>query len=209
MPNRLDNDPLNIVFSGVGGQGNVLSARLLGKAFSEQGYFVAIGETYGASQRGGSVMSHIRVTAGTPCGPLIPLGKANVVVGLEPVETLRVLGDYGNPLVVTVANTREVMPASVNMGRAVYPSREALYGALRELSKQVYLIDATDMALEMGTPIVANFILIGALFGLGAAPIAGEQFEKVLRDNLPPSRLPVNLTAFRKGVDAARGARAR
>ena len=81
----------NLIITGVGGQGNVLSSQLLGQALVGKGYFVTIGETYGASQRGGSVMSHIRLSTLKQLSPLIPRGKADVVLGLEPVEALRVL----------------------------------------------------------------------------------------------------------------------
>ena len=83
----------NLIITGVGGQGNVLSSQLIGQALVGKGYFVTIGETYGASQRGGSVMSHIRISSQKQLSPLIPRGKADIVVGLEPVEALA--GSHG------------------------------------------------------------------------------------------------------------------
>ena len=95
-------EPLNLVISGVGGQGNVLIGGLIGQALVNEGYLVTIGETYGVSQRGGPVMSHIRISREREYGPIIPLGAGDAVLGLEPLETLRVLVDYGNPGVSTV-----------------------------------------------------------------------------------------------------------
>ena len=87
----------NVVICGIGGQGNILASGLMGSALVEMGYKVAVGETYGASQRGGSVMSHLRVSDDVERGVLIPEGKADVVVAFEPVEALRILRVYGNP----------------------------------------------------------------------------------------------------------------
>ena len=79
----MDKDPFNLVVCGVGGQGNVLASRLIGGILVEQGYKVTIGETYGASQRGGSVMSHVRVSKAQQYGPLMPPRSADLVVALE------------------------------------------------------------------------------------------------------------------------------
>ena len=73
---KLEHDPFNIIITGVGGQGNVLASRLVGDMLSRQGFDVTIGETFGASQRGGSVMSHLRISKNGACSPQIPLGKA-------------------------------------------------------------------------------------------------------------------------------------
>ena len=82
---KLKFDPLNIVICGIGGQGNVLASEVLGSAMSEMGYSVAVGETYGASQRGGSVMSHVRVSESREMSVLIPSGRAHIIIGFEPL----------------------------------------------------------------------------------------------------------------------------
>ncbi len=94
---RLPKDPVNIIITGVGGQGNVMASRILSNMLVRKGFYVTIGETFGASQRGGSVMSHIRVSADSTWSPQIPKGKADIVVTLEPIEAIRVLMSYGNP----------------------------------------------------------------------------------------------------------------
>lgn len=83
--NSLKYDPLNIVVCGIGGQGNVLAAEVLGSAMVDRGCRVAVGETYGASQRGGSVMSHVRVSERRDPSVLIPSGEAHIVIGFEPL----------------------------------------------------------------------------------------------------------------------------
>jgi indolepyruvate ferredoxin oxidoreductase beta subunit len=93
---RLAKDPLNLIITGVGGQGNVMISLIIANAFVRDGYFVTVGETYGASQRGGPVMSHMRISRETQYSPFIPDGCADIILGMEPVETLRMLGRYGN-----------------------------------------------------------------------------------------------------------------
>jgi indolepyruvate ferredoxin oxidoreductase beta subunit len=193
-------DPLNVIVTGVGGQGNVLITQLMGSALVRTGHHVTIGETYGASQRGGAVMSHLRISREAQYGPLIPHGQANVILGLEPVETLRVLGQYGNPDVTVITNSRPVYPLAVAIGTAHYPSVEEIVKALEELSSRAWLINATDIALDLGASILANIVMAGALVGAGVLPLAPEEFEQELQESLPADRLDSNLKAFRRGL---------
>jgi indolepyruvate ferredoxin oxidoreductase beta subunit len=193
-------DPLNVIVTGVGGQGNVLISQLIGRVLVKAGYHVTIGETYGASQRGGAVMSHLRVSRGAQFGPLIPEGSAHVILGLEPLETMRVLAQYGNPEVTVLANSRPVQPLAVSTGAAEYPGREQIVSTLEQLSGRSWLIDASDIALDLGAGILANIAMLGALVGSGALPVGAEAFEMELRESLAPDKLDLNLQAFRRGV---------
>ena len=193
-------DPLNVIVTGVGGQGNVLIAQLIGRAMVKAGYHVTIGETYGASQRGGAVMSHLRISRDTQYGPLIPEGGAHVILGLEPIETLRVLAQYGNPEVTVIANSRPVHPLAVTTGAAEYPGREQVIRTLEQLSSRAWLLDATDIALGLGAGILTNIVMLGALVGSGALPVGLEAFEAELRESLPAGKLDLNLKAFRRGI---------
>jgi len=193
-------EPLNVIVSGVGGQGNVLLAQFMGRALVRAGYHVTVGDTYGASQRGGAVMSHLRVSRQAQYGPLIPHGQADVILGLEPLETLRVLGQYGNPNVTVVTNSRPIYPLAVAVGTARYPSSEEIVKALEELSSRSWLINATDIALDLGAPILANVIMLGALVGASVLPLTAKEFELELQESLPPDRLDLNLKAFRRGL---------
>jgi indolepyruvate ferredoxin oxidoreductase beta subunit len=193
-------DPLNVIVTGVGGQGNVLISQLMGSALVRAGYHVTIGETYGASQRGGAVMSHLRISDQAQYGPLIPQGQADIILGLEPLETLRVLGQYGNPNVTVVTNSRPVYPLAVAIGTAHYPSVENIVRALEELSSRAFLVNATDIALDLGASILANIVMAGALVGAGVLPLAAKGFELELEESLPPDKLDLNLKAFRRGL---------
>jgi len=195
-----EKDPLNVIVTGVGGQGNVLISQFMGNALVRAGHHVTIGETYGASQRGGAVMSHLRISRQAHYGPLIPYGQADVILGLEPVETLRVLGQYGNPGVMVVTNSRPVYPLAVAVGIAHYPSVEEIVKALEELSRKAWMINATDIALDLGASILANIVMVGAVVGADVLPLAAEEFELELQESLPADRLDLNLKAFRRGL---------
>ena len=197
MATRKEN--YNLIITGVGGQGNVLSSQLIGQALVGKGYFVTIGETYGASQRGGSVMSHIRISSQKQVSPLIPRGKADIVVGLEPVEALRVLTVYGNPQTVVLSNTRPIYPVDVTSGDEKYPETEEIQKALESLSRKIYSIAATEKAMEMGSPILGNMIMIGALLELNLLPLSPSEFRETLAKNFTAQRLRTNLQALEEG----------
>ncbi len=196
----VEKEPLNIIITGVGGQGNVLLSQLVGKVLVRGGFHATIGETYGASQRGGAVMSHLRVSRRMQYGPLIGEGQADVIVGLEPLETLRVLAQYGNADVTVITNSRPVFPAAVSGGDAKYPTVGEIASALAELSSRSWVVDATDIALELGPPILANIVMMGTLVGSGLLPLEAEPFETELRESLAADRLEMNLEAFRRGM---------
>ncbi|MGV8080918.1 MAG: indolepyruvate oxidoreductase subunit beta [Syntrophales bacterium] len=197
---QLPRDPFNLIITGVGGQGNVMASRVLSGMLVHRGLTVTIGETFGASQRGGSVMSHIRVSAEGTWSPQIPKGKADVVVALEPAEAVRVLAAYGHPGVIVLTNTRPVYPIGVITGELNYPSLEEIRTSLEGISARLWLIDATDTAVRLGNPILANIVMIGALAGAGILPLTLEDFRTVMGRTLSGEKLEVNLKAFATGM---------
>lgn len=198
-------DPFNVVVTGVGGQGNVIASLLIGAMLVDQGYKVTIGETYGASQRGGSVMSHVRISQTQQFGPLMPPGVADLVIALEPSEAARVLGTFGNPATVSVVNTRPVHPVDVICGDLPYPDLAELFAKIDSLSRESYFISATDSALELGNPILANIVLLGAVAGAGLLPISREGLEKAVSEYMSPDKVAINTDAFVRGIDLVRG----
>jgi len=120
-------DPYNVIVAGVGGQGNVVGSQLIGAMLVDMGYRVTIGETYGASQRGGSVMSHLRISKARQYGPLIPPRSADLVIALEPSEAARVLGRYGNPLTRNPAEppTTDYLVCESTYGGRIHPPEDA------------------------------------------------------------------------------------
>ncbi|GBD11208.1 hypothetical protein HRbin23_00860 [bacterium HR23] len=147
-------------------------------------------------------MSHVRVSRQRSWGPLVPLGQANIVVGLEPMEGVRCLADYGNPQVFAIVNTRPVLPVVTAMEQGEYPPLERLKEAIADLSHRAWFLDATDMALALGTPLVANVIMVGAVVGSGLLPLSEDDLAEVLQEQFPGRSLALNLQAFRMGVEA-------
>lgn len=192
-------DPYNIIITGVGGQGNVLASRVLGNMLARQGYEVTIGETFGATQRGGSVMSHLRIAKKGAWSPQIPRGGAHAIIALEPAEAARVLKDYGNEDVKILSNTRPVYPVSVIAGDAVYPPVDEIRSRIQSLVPGARFIDATEEALRMGNPILSNIIMLGALSGFTPLPVRRPDFKAVITGFIPGDALDMNLRAFDKG----------
>lgn len=200
-------DPFNVIVAGVGGQGNVLASLLIGAMLVEQGYRVTIGETYGASQRGGSVMSHVRISRTHQLGPLMPPRAADLVVALEPVEATRMLGVFGTPDTVSVVNTRPVYPLDVICGDLPYPDLDELFDKIRALSRKTYFLPATEKALELGNPILANIVLIGAVAGAELLPVTRVDLEKALTDYVSAEKVDINRQAFISGVNMVKDQR--
>ena len=201
----LFHDPYNLIITGVGGQGNVLASRILGDMLSRLDLHVTIGETFGATQRGGSVMSHVRVSSRSTWSPQIPKGKAHMIVALEPIEALRTLKEYGNPQVRVLCNTRPIHPIGVICGEKSYPGLETIKTWVRDLSYTAWFIDATEAALRLGNPILGNIICVGAIAGTGVLPMKRDLLEIVLSAKMPPSKVASNLTAYDRGIEMIQG----
>ena len=197
----LNKDPFSVIITGVGGQGNVMASRVLGSMFVNKGFKVTIGETFNASQRGGTVMSHIRISGASTWSPQIPLSTADMIVSLEPVEALRVLAAYGNPGVTFVTNIRPIYPVSVIKGEATYPALPDLKASVREILPDAIFIDATDAALKLGNAIFANIIMLGAVQGLDILPVDREDFRSAIGKRVAPGQIEINMKAYDLGAD--------
>jgi indolepyruvate ferredoxin oxidoreductase beta subunit len=199
---KIKHDPLNVVICGTGGQGNILISRLLGRALTKNGFFVTIGETFGAAQRGGAVYSGMRISKRKSYAPLIPQGKAHIILGLEPLEALRTLRAYGNENVITITNTQPVYPIGVLSRKYSYPEPKEMFKAIRILSKASRFLAATDIAMKLGSPLAANLIMVGALLGLRSLPLEFSDIEVELGGVFSGSKLDFNRRALREGLQA-------
>ena len=198
----LPHDPYNLIITGVGGQGNVMTSRTIGAMLAAQGLFVTIGETFGASQRGGSVMSHLRISKKSSWSPQIPLGKAHMVVSMEPSEAIRVLKDFGNHGVKVITNTRPFLPVGVISGQLNYPSDKEIRAWILEMTDSAWFLNATEEAVKIGAPVLGNIIMAGALAGSKDLPLAKEIFEGAARERFKGETLDQNLAAFDVGYAA-------
>jgi len=193
-------DPLNLIVIGAAGQGNVQISLLIGDALVREGYLVTFGQTYGATQRGGSVTNYVRISKEVQCSPIIPEGRADIILALEPVEAMRMLRRYGNPDVITIVNSRPIHPIDITGGQAEYPDLEKLIEAIKRLSAKAWVINATEEAQRQGDPILTNVILTGALIGSGAVPLDKESLEPLLQERFPKA-IELNMAAFNRGIE--------
>ena len=192
--------PHNLIITGVGGQGNVLASQIVGMAAVDREFRVTIGETFGLSQRGGPVMSHIRLSKEKNYGPLIPPNMAHFIIGLEPLETIRILLEYGNEETIFIVNSRPIYPLNVIAGDVEYPDLEKVRSAISESGGTLYWLDATQRAVEMGDPILLNMIMLGALCGLSPFPLEIQDFKNVLKKVFATTKLEINYRALDMGL---------
>ena len=188
----------NIIVAGVGGQGSILFAHILGNAAIAEGYKVRVAETYGAAMRGGAVSGHIRIGSSVSA-PTVRPGDLDLLVGLEPLEGLRLGVRYLSPEGTAIINTRPIPPIDVNVGNAVYPNMDKISEGLGELCKEVFTIDASSLALEAGSIRTLNIVMLGAAAGRRKLPISKKILEETIMEMVPPRTIDLNRKAFALG----------
>ncbi len=193
----------NIVITGVGGQGILTAANLLGWAALRAGYKVRVGEVHGMSQRFGSVIAYVRFGEDV-YGAMVPEGKADVILSFEPVEALRYI-NYLKKGGLVFTNARPIPPVQVSMGLATYPSLDEIKKVVEEDFEGKFMaFDAEKLAMEAGNIVTTNVVLIGALTQTPDFPLSAEHVREVIRVSVPPKTIDVNMKAFDLGVKAAK-----
>ncbi len=195
---------------GTGGQGVLTAARLLCNAFVDQGHSVVSGQLHGMAQRGGSVQSSVIIDGGI--SPVIPRGRADFVLGFEPVETARALPFMSSRTVVYM-NTTPVIPyvlaqQTVSQEEELkYPDVQQLADSIRAVTTHTFLIDATGLAAEAGSTKALNMVMLGCLLGSGSTPHTPEDFWNTVASAMPSSLRETNRRAFFSGVELGSGFR--
>ncbi len=184
-----------VLLVGVGGQGTILAGDLLAKTATASGLQVKISEIHGMSQRGGSVSTVVRF-GDTVASMVADPGCVDVVVAFEAVEALRAR-PYLKEGGVMFANEEEIVPVSVHIGNAQMPAR--CTERLQDMG--AHLLNAGDIAREVGSPKSTNVVLMGALST--ALDFDVSCWEQVIAERVPPKTVEVNLAAFAAGREAA------
>jgi len=180
----------NILLAGVGGQGVILAAYVLGEAALAEGYDVKQNDVVGMSQRGGSVVSHLRF--GTKVSsPLVATGAADLMLSFEIVEALRYL-HWLRPGGLLVYNTLRINPAPVAAGLVPYPTDVA--DRIAATWDNVRPIDANAIATQAGNVRAANMVLLGAISG--HLPFSLDTWKQIIEKTVPPKTIEANLKAF-------------
>jgi indolepyruvate ferredoxin oxidoreductase beta subunit len=189
----MSQDITNVLLVGVGGQGILLASEILSEAAMLAGFDVKKSEIHGMSQRGGSVVSHVRYGREV-FSPIVPEGEGDILFGFELMETCRSL-----PLIkpggTIVANDLQISPPSVLMGNETYPADLAL--KIQDHFPDFKLLDGQKLAREAGNVKAANTVLLGAISKRLA--IAEEFWMKALEKMVPAKAVDVNKKAFALG----------
>lgn len=188
----------DILIAGVGGQGVVLASRMLALAAMKAGVRVSTAETIGMSQREGSVSSHIRIGDEIQ-GSLIPAGQADLLMGLEPAETVRNLPFLKKDGKIIV-NSHSIPPASKPPGSPEYDPA-ALLTFLEAHVPGMLCLDFTQLAEDAGTYRAANVAMLGAAAGTGMLPFSKEIILEVLETEIPEKHRAVNRAAFEGAIE--------
>ena len=186
----------NIMIVGVGGQGTLLTSRILGGITVDAGYDVKLSEVHGMAQRGGSVVTYVRYGENV-AEPIIEEGQADVLIAFERLEALRYAHFLKKDGVIIVNNQR-IDPMPVVIGAAQYPQN-----IIENLSKEhdVLAIDAMDEALKIGNSRVFNVIILGAAAKRMDFP--KEHWIEVIKNTVPQKTIDINIAAFERGYELA------
>ena len=183
----------DIILCGVGGQGTVLASRLISDTAMARGIPVMSAETIGMAQRGGSVFSHVRIGEGV-YSPMIAEHEADLILGFEPGEAVRVL-PYLKPDGQAVVSARAVMPVTATLGGTGYRA-EGMLDYLRAHVARLVIVDTEKALAEVGSSRVLNLILLGAAMHSGALGFAEEEIIRAIRARIPAKFHDLNLKAL-------------
>ena len=187
----------DILIVGIGGQGTILASNILGEACLMEGRHVKGAETHGMAQRGGSVESHIRIDG--LFGPLIPPGKADLLISFDLLEALR-YSHYLKPNGRMVVNRRLVLPTSVFTQKLSAPSEESIVAALKKWD--LCLLDADKISEDAGSPLSQNVVMLGA--AAESMPLKPESLCEAVRRLVPKKTVDINVRAFEMGRESGR-----
>ncbi|MDD3920804.1 MAG: indolepyruvate oxidoreductase subunit beta [Eubacteriales bacterium] len=190
---------IGIVIVGVGGQGTLLASKILGYLALENNYDVRVSEVHGMSQRGGTVVTYVRMSDKEPVySTIVEQEQADVVLAFENLEAYRAL-PYLKKDGVMIVNTQEILPMPVIIGAAEYPTD--CMEQIKKACANVVALDATSIAHECGTYRAANVVLLGVL--AKKLPFTKEQWMQAIEANVKPKFIDMNKAAFERGYALA------
>jgi indolepyruvate ferredoxin oxidoreductase beta subunit len=185
----------DLLITGVGGQGVILASNIIGEVALAAGYDVKKTDTLGMAQRGGSVVSHVRLGPQV-YSPLIRAGEVDILVAFEKLEAAR-WSHYLRPEGVAIVNNHALRPLSVNLGDECYPSDEEIANIIRRGSERIYFIKGTERAKKLGNIKTLNVFLLGCVSIFLRLKI--RVWQDIISQHVPPGVRELNITAFNQG----------
>jgi indolepyruvate ferredoxin oxidoreductase, beta subunit len=185
----------NLLITGVGGQGNILASDITCEVAVTAGFDVKKTDTLGMAQRGGSVISHVRI-AEKVAAPLIKEGEVDILVGFEKLEAVR-WSSYLKPGAIAIINNFAQPPLSVNLGAEKYPSDNEVIALLKQRTDHIYLVDGTKLVTELGNARTLNIFMLGCIAHF--LPFQPEDWQLQITQHLPARLHKVNADAFTLG----------
>ena len=185
----------SILLAGVGGQGTVLASKLIAQAAIDLGFPARTAETIGMAQRGGCVVSHVRI--GDSHSPLIPKGKADMIIGFEPAEAVRCL-PYLKEDGVVITTKKAIKPVTASLAGSSYNGTEMIDYLIRN-QKSLVVVDGDNICQACGSAKVLNIALLGAACATGKLGISAESFVSAIEQRLPQKFVAMNLKALKLG----------
>jgi indolepyruvate ferredoxin oxidoreductase beta subunit len=189
---------ISIVLTGVGGQGVITAANILGKAAVKAKTGVFVSEIHGMAQRGGAVVCTVRM--GDVSSPLLPSGTADVLLSTEPVEALRNIC-YVNKKTKVITDINPIIPFTVAVGGEQNPKLEEIFKEIRSHA-ELYTVDALQIAKDAGAVITKNTVMLGALAACGVLPFKSEVLLETILEDISEKYKVVNKKAFEGGMKA-------
>jgi indolepyruvate ferredoxin oxidoreductase beta subunit len=194
---------MDILVTGVGGQGVVLASDIIGETALAAGFDVKKTDTLGMAQRGGSVVSHVRL-AEKVWSPLIKEGEVDLLLAFEKLEAAR-WSHYLKPGAIAIINSYEQPPLSVSLGQAKYPKDNEITAALKRRTDRIYFIDGNKLAKELGNLRTLNILMLGCFSVFASFGI--DVWQESISRRLPEKLREINLQAFAEGRKEIEGVR--
>ncbi|MBW1707880.1 MAG: indolepyruvate oxidoreductase subunit beta [Deltaproteobacteria bacterium] len=192
-------DIVRIMIVAVGGQGNLLMGKVMGEAALSAGVPIRMSEVHGMAQRGGIVESTILL--GDANSTIISDGEVDLLTGFEPSETLRAMKKCNKESLV-ISNTTPIPPFTAAIGMGVYPDIKECMTLIRSRVAELIDFDASSLAMQAGSFLALNMVMLGALVKTGRIPFSDGQLKQTIRDKTKESFLEMNLKAFELGYAA-------
>lgn len=194
-----DNKNYSIYISGVGGQGIIKTSVIIGEAAMLEGYDVVMSEIHGMSQRGGSVSTELKI--GNFKSSIVEESKADLILAFEPIEVLRGL-NKANKDTTLIFNTFPIVPSTLTQTGETYPEIDDIINNLKDNFDSVYPIEGNGLAVDAGSILSLNMVLLGACVANDDFPLSKETVETAMKNNLAPKFHEMNLKAIENGYNA-------